>query len=104
MKTILFFLSLFLITSCDKQDQPKQEKHNEFYGSWYLVEIYSWPNFYQYTNEIKWTFDNNNIDILIENGTNVPNDCSFENGTYSYNLHNIDNNNYINITCNVLAP
>ena len=91
MRTIIFFLSLFLIISCDKQNEPKQqEQHNEFYGSWYLIEFKSWGQpVSEYTSEIKWTFDNNTVDVSIVNGTDVPSYILLSNnGTYSYTINN----------------
>ncbi len=100
MRTILFFLLLFLIISCDKQDPKQPEQHNKLYGSWYLVRfegaIFHPP--YEYTDEIKWTFNNDSIEVLIANGTDVsPLMPLGNNGTYSYYLFNNNNYNYINI-------
>ena len=96
MRTIIFILSLFIIISCDKpNDNKQQEQHNDLYGSWYLIEERDMA-IYSYTNEIKWTFDNDSVHISIANGTDVPPDSFlFTNGNYLYNLYVSNNNNYI---------
>ncbi len=92
MRTILLFLSLFLIISCNKQDEPKQqEQHNELYGSWYLVRfegmIFHPP--YEYTDEIMWTFDTDFVNVSIANGTDVSNYMPLRNtGQYMYVINN----------------
>ena len=93
MRTILFILSLFMIISCDKpNDNKQQEQHNDLYGSWDLKVVKGYIDMYAiYTNEIEWRFDEDSLHVSMVNGmTSPPPWLPRNNGTYSYTLHNRD--------------
>jgi hypothetical protein len=99
MKTILFILSLFFITSCDKNDETSQET-NDLVGSWYLMSFN--PGFGQTENynteDIIWTINSDNsIDVTLNVTTSTQLPLN-ENGNYSYNIISSDSVNVENVT------
>ena len=92
MRTILFILSLFMIISCDKpNDNKQQEQHNDLYGSWDLIKAITSIDYYaNFTNEVKWRFDEDSLHVSIASNSQSPPGVPRNNGTYSYRLHNRD--------------
>ena len=87
MKTIFFILSLFFITSCDKNDETSQETA-DLVGSWYLMSFN--PGFGQTeeynTGDIIWTINSDNsinVTLNVTTSTQLPLNS---NGNYSYNI------------------
>ena len=87
MKTIFFILSLFFITSCDKNDETSQETA-DLVGSWYLMSFN--PGFGQTENyntgDIIWIINSDNsinVTLNITTSTQLPLNA---NGIYSYNI------------------
>ena len=90
MKAIILILSIFLATSCNKDDDNWTAQNNqEIVATWHLIKFE--PGFSptdNYTDEIQWTFTTNNtIDVVIENGTNTNSSLPLNsNGNYTYSI------------------
>jgi hypothetical protein len=87
MKTIFFILSIFFITTCDKNDETSQETA-DLVGSWYLMSFN--PGFGQTedynTGDIIWTINSDNsinVTLNVTTSTQLPLNA---NGNYSYNI------------------
>ncbi len=98
MKTIFLILSLFFITSCNKNDETNQET-TDLVGSWYLMSFN--PGFGQTENyntgDIIWTINSNNsinVTLNVTTSTQLPLN---DNGNYSYNIISNDSVNIENI-------
>jgi len=87
MKTIFFILSLFFITSCDKNDETSQET-SDLIASWYLMSFN--PGFGQTENynteDIIWKINSDNLISVTLNVTTSTQLPLNENGNYSYNI------------------
>lgn len=98
MKTIFLILSLFFITSCNKNDETNQET-TDLVGSWNLMSFN--PGFGQTENyntgDIIWTINSDNsinVTLNVTTSTQLPLN---ENGNYSYNIISNDSVNVGNI-------
>lgn len=98
MKTMFLILSLFFITSCNKNDETNQET-TDLVGSWYLMSFN--PGFGQTENyntgDIIWTINSDNsinVTLNVTTSTQLPLN---ENGNYSYNIISNDSVNVENI-------
>tara|TARA_B110000971_G_C19737350_1_gene375864 strand:- start:225 stop:626 length:402 start_codon:yes stop_codon:yes gene_type:complete len=89
MKTILLILPLLFAISCSEDDI---QESNELNASWNLVkyEPGHFAEIYDYTDEIKWTFNTDNtVDVVIEDGTNVSDYLPLNlSGNYSFSSAN----------------
>lgn len=104
MKTIILFFSLLFAISCSDDDNSSQASNNDILSTWLLIKYESgFSPIDNYTDEIQWTFNNDNtIDVTIENGTGVNSSLPLNsNGNYSFSiddgviiLNNNDSYNY----------
>jgi len=95
---MFLILSLFFITSCNKNDETNQET-TDLVGSWYLMSFN--PGFGQTENyntgDIIWTINSDNsinVTLNVTTSTQLPLN---ENGNYSYNIISNDSVNVENI-------
>jgi hypothetical protein len=92
MKTIILFLSIFLVTSCSNDDEKSTEQDNhEIVSTWNLVRFEQFGPIYNYINEeIQWTFNSDEtVNVEIVEGTEVDNNLPLNSsGIYSYSIEN----------------
>ena len=92
MKTIILFLSIFLVTSCSNDDVKSTEQDNhEIVSTWNLVRFEQFGPIYNYINEeIQWTFNSDEtVNVEIVEGTEVDNNLPLNSsGIYSYSIEN----------------
>jgi len=109
MKTIFLILTLFFITSCDKNDETSQET-TDLIDGWKLIKFEAGfgPTLI-YDGEIIWTFNSDNtINVVIIDGTEVYDSLPFnELGIYEFSINSnsifLDNVTYkLEITNNEL--
>jgi hypothetical protein len=92
LKTILLFLSVFLVTSCSNNDEKSTEQDNhKIVSTWNLVRFEQFGPIYNYPNEeIQWTFNSDGtLNVEIVEGTEISNNLPLNSsGTYSYSIEN----------------
>ncbi len=83
---------LFSLTGCKKEikeaPNPNSAKtENAIAGEWYLVRYQSsgFSTPHNYTNEIKWTFNDETVRVNIKDNTEITEECPLNsNGSYTY--------------------
>lgn len=105
-KLILFFGMLFIVTSCNNNDDElnpiipdnNNTPDHEIVATWNLVKFEQFGPLYEYNNgEIKWTFNSDNtVNVVIENGTDLSSNLPINvSGVFSYNI--TQSNNLLNL-------
>ena len=91
---ILILLSLFTLLSCTKpaveEPAPQPTPSNPLFATWSLVKFREgFSPRYDYSGEIKWTFNaNNTVDVVVLSGTNVSTRQPLNTaGSYTYTIN-----------------
>jgi len=102
--TLLMIVGIGFLTSCNNNDDDSSQKKS-INGTWYLTNVRgglaSINNDYS-KGDVKWTFNQTNAILTVENKIGNNNTFYLHSGTYSFNIEDdeetqilfVDNNDY----------